>query len=81
MKGRVEMRVEVMNWAHDVAGVKMIKLEDGRLLHDSEWNGETYTVREDGREISYRPIYVGVGEPDDDGDYAEYEMVAFERLL
>jgi hypothetical protein len=32
------------------------ELENGVLLHKSEWNGETYTVKENGKEITYRPI-------------------------
>jgi hypothetical protein len=33
------------------------ELSDGTLLHVSEWNGEAYTVKADGREITYRPVY------------------------
>lgn len=34
------------------------ELEDGTLLHNQEWNGEQYTVKnEDGSETEYRPIY------------------------
>ena len=48
------------------------KLEDGTLLHLSEWNGECYTVKnQDGSETRYFPIYNQI---DDD----EYEIIGFE---
>ena len=34
------------------------QLENGELLHESEWNGELYTVKKNGREIEYKPIYM-----------------------
>lgn len=36
------------------------------------YNGEAYPL-EDGQSIE--PIWKGVGEPDEDGDYKEYEIV------
>lgn len=33
------------------------ELENGVLLHESEWNGEVYTVKENGTETTYRPVY------------------------
>lgn len=48
------------------------ELEDGTLLHSSEWNGEVYTVKnKDGSEIRYFPVYNQI---DDD----EYEIIGFE---
>ena len=52
-------------------------LEDGTMLHESEWNGEWYQV--DGQR--YKPVYIGIGEADEDGDFAEYETIGFEKLL
>lgn len=78
------MRIEVADWSYDFVGETFIKLENGALLHSKEWNGDVYTVKEGepGRtiEVAYKPIMVGRGEPDEDGEYAEYETVAFERL-
>ena len=34
------------------------QLENGELLHESEWDGERYTVKKNGREIDYKPIYI-----------------------
>lgn len=77
-------RIEVMDWKYDFVGEKFIKLENGVLLHPSEYNGEVYNVKEGDASnyvrVGYRPIHKGVGEPDEDGDYEEYEVVAFERL-
>lgn len=33
------------------------ELEDGTLLHTMDWNGEVYTVKKNGEEITYKPIY------------------------
>lgn len=34
------------------------ELEDGTYLHESEWNGEVYTVKVDNHtEKTYRPVY------------------------
>ena len=50
------------------------ELEDGMLLHNSEWNGENYTVQENGMEVEYRPIYVDKLNENDG-----YDIVGFER--
>ena len=48
------------------------ELEDGTLLHSSEWNGEVYTVKNKaGSETRYFPVYNQI---DDD----EYEIIGFE---
>lgn len=48
------------------------ELEDGTLLHSSEWNGEIYTVKNlDGSETRYLPVYEQVGKD-------EYEIIGFE---
>jgi len=33
------------------------ELEDGTLLHDSEWNGEKYITGRGQTETEYRPVY------------------------
>lgn len=33
------------------------ELENGVLLHQTEWNGECYTVAENGVEVSYSPVF------------------------
>ena len=40
------------------------------------WNGEFYTCKELNGNI--RPVYVGVGEPDEDGGFLEYEISHYE---
>lgn len=47
------------------------ELEDGTLLHRSEWNGESYTVKnKDGSETRYFPVYNQIDD--------EYEIIGFE---
>lgn len=51
------------------------ELEDGTLLHDSEWNGECYTVKEQGgHERSFRPVYRALNEFED-----QFEIIGFEE--
>lgn len=50
------------------------ELEDGTLLHNSEWNGEIYTVKENRMEIEYRPIYA-----DKPNENDGYNIIGFER--
>ena len=33
------------------------QLENGDLLHASEWNGEKYIIEKNGREFEYKPVY------------------------
>lgn len=48
------------------------ELEDGTLLHHTEWNGEVYTVKEaDGSERTLRPVYDDIGDD-------QYEIIGFE---
>lgn len=47
------------------------ELEDGTLLHSSEWNGGVYTVKnKDGSETRYFPVYNQIDD--------EYEIIGFE---
>ena len=49
-------------------------LENGVLLHESEWNGEVYTVKENGSEIEYRPVY-----DDKENENGGYDIIGFEE--
>lgn len=50
------------------------ELEDGTLLHESEWNGEDYTVREHGIERVYHPVYAEQPNENDG-----YDIIGFEE--
>lgn len=41
-----------------------VYLENGMILIDQEWNGEVYTVKENGGERTFRPLY----KKDEEGD-------------
>ena len=73
-----------MKWMplHSIDVVK----SDGRWFALYGWNGEEYNdcweVDEDKNPIddevySVQPIYEGVGEPDEDGYYGDYEIVDY----
>jgi hypothetical protein len=57
------------------------ELEDRTLLHESEWNGEYYTVKKKGKEEGYKPVLKGIGEQYEDGVYDQYEVIGFEKLV
>ena len=48
------------------------ELENGELLHISEWNGECFTVKKNGEEIRYFPVYEEI-------DLDEWEIIGFEE--
>lgn len=50
------------------------ELEDGTMLHMLEWNGEVYTTKNNGREVSYRPVQIHNENQD------AWETIGFERL-
>lgn len=50
------------------------ELEDGTMLHPSEWNGEVYAVVNGGIEDTYRPVY-----DEDENDNGGYDIIGFER--
>lgn len=69
--------------------IVIVKTEDDQLLAyctDERWNGEYYRgwkCDEHGNEIAeetwnIKPIYQGVGEQDQDGDYENYTMVGYD---
>ena len=49
------------------------QLEDGTLLHESEWNGENYTIKENGTETVYKPIYA-----EHENENGGYDIIGFE---
>ena len=49
------------------------ELENGVLLHESEWNGEVYTVKVKGGEVVYRPVY-----SEEENDNGGYDIIGFE---
>ena len=49
------------------------ELEDGTLLHESEWNGENYTIRQDGKEVVYKPVY-----SEQENENGGYDIIGFE---
>ena len=50
------------------------ELQNGALLHESEWNGQDYTVKEDGREVVYKPIYA-----EQENENGGYDIIGFEN--
>jgi hypothetical protein len=50
------------------------ELEDGTYLHESEWNGEEYTIKEGKEERRFRPIF------EHDEELDQYETIGFEEL-
>ena len=48
------------------------KLENGTLLHSSEWNGEKYTVKTKTGEVEYIPVYA-----DEPNENDGYDIIGF----
>ena len=69
--------------------IDVVKI-NGRWFALSGWNGEIYVncwetdentfYLEDGKRYDIKPIFKGVGEPDEDGNFEEYEIVSYELL-
>lgn len=55
-----------------------VYLDNGVILIDTEWNGEVYTIKKDGREISYRPIQEPISF-DEDGEADMWEIIGYEE--
>lgn len=49
------------------------ELENGVLLHESEWNGEIYTVKTKSGEETYRPVYA-----EEENENGGFDIVGFE---
>lgn len=54
-----EERADLVRWCNDFA-------------MDS-WNGEYFSLERD--KYNVFPVYKGVGEPDEDGDYISYDLI------
>lgn len=54
-------------------------LDNGFVLTDDEWNGEVYTLLENGKERTFKPVH----EPDvtdDDGEVLQWKIIGYEEL-
>lgn len=56
-----------------------VYLENGVILIDTEWNGEVYTVKENGKERTFKPIQEAIAF-DDDGEPEQWETIGFEEI-
>lgn len=55
-------------------------LENGTVLLNSEWNGESYTIKdENGAEKRYRPVEKPT-ETDEDGEVVQWDIVGYEEV-
>lgn len=54
-----EERTDLVRWCNDFAM--------------NSWNGEYFSLERD--KYNVFPIYKGVGEPDEDGEYVSYELI------
>ncbi len=54
-------------------------LENGVVLTESEWNGEVYTVKGEGKEKTYRPVEKPT-ETDEDGEVLQYDVAGYEEV-
>ena len=57
----------------------IITLENGIEIFPEEWNGEVYTVKENGRERTFKPIQEPISF-DDDGEPDQWEIMGFEEI-
>ena len=57
----------------------VITLENEIELFPDEWNGEVYTVNENGRERTFKPIQEPISF-DDDGEPDQWEIIGFEEI-
>lgn len=57
----------------------IITLENGIELFPDEWNGEVYTVKENGRERTFKPVYEPISF-DDDGEPEQWKIIGFEEF-
>ena len=54
-------------------------LENGVVLTEDDWNGETYTVSEGGKERTFKPVQ----EPDvtdENGEVLQWKITGYEEL-
>jgi hypothetical protein len=61
---------------------------DKFVINENDFNGEIYRAWKYGEELGYdpndnyaysfKPIYQGIGEPDEDGDYISYDIIGYD---
>ena len=56
-----------------------VYLNNGVILTEYEWNGEVYTVKDNGRERTFKPIQEPISF-DDDGEPEQWETIGFEEI-
>ena len=71
--------IKIKNHFYKEMGETYIQLEDGTLLHDDEWNGEVYTIKEDGVERTYKPVDVCIGWDEDTKECNQWDTIGFEK--
>lgn len=54
-------------------------LENGFELFPNDWNGEAYTVKDNGIERSFKPVEAPISF-DEDGEPFQYELIGFEEV-
>ena len=54
-------------------------LENGIILLDSDWNGEVYTLKENGRERTFKPVQKPISF-DDNGEPEDWETIGYEEV-
>ena len=57
----------------------IITLENGIELFPEDWNGEVYTVKENGRERTFKPVYEPISF-DDDGEPEQWKIIGYEEI-
>ena len=57
----------------------IITLENGIELFPEDWNGEVYTVKENGRERTFKPVYEPISF-DDDGEPEQWGIIGYEEI-
>ena len=85
-KGDKNMKVKRLVGSKETEVVEI----NGRWFALVGWNGERYIhcwetdentfALDSDKEYEIQPIYQGVGEPDEDGDYLQYEVIGYEIM-
>lgn len=50
-----------------------VYLENGIICTEKDWNGERYTIKRNGKELEFRPVYKEIYEDD-------FEIIGYEEL-
>ena len=57
----------------------VITLENGVELFPEDWNGEVYTIKENGRERTFKPVYEPISF-DDDGEPEQWGLIGYDAI-